>query len=83
MLECHYDHFINELNAVIDLYVADRLEFNPSEDEFAVENFESDNDEDDPYKLMRPYDGCGLILFCLSLCGLTQIRPYIKWMFRP
>jgi hypothetical protein len=25
-----------------------------------------------PYKLMR-----------LSLCGLTQIRPYIKWMFQP
>ena len=26
-----------------------------------------------PYKLIRPYDRC----------GLTQIRPYIKWMFRP
>ena len=30
-----------------------------------------------PYKLMRPYDRFGL-----SLCCLTQIRPYIKWMFR-
>ena len=27
----------------------------------------------EPYKLIRPYDRC----------GLTQIRPYIKWMFRP
>ena len=26
-----------------------------------------------PYKLIRPCDRC----------GLTQIRPYIKWMFRP
>jgi hypothetical protein len=31
-----------------------------------------------PYKLIRPYDRCGLSWF-----GLTQIRPYIKWMFRP
>ena len=45
--ECHDDDFINELNAVNDLYFADRLEFNPSEHEFAVENFECDNDEDD------------------------------------
>ena len=36
-----------------------------------------------PYKLIQPYDRCGLSLFGLSLCGLTQIRPYIKWMFRP
>jgi hypothetical protein len=28
---------------------------------------------DIPYKLIWPYDRC----------GLTQIRPYIKWMFRP
>jgi hypothetical protein len=47
ILECHDDDFINELNAVNDLYFADRLEFNPSEHEFAVENFECDNDEDD------------------------------------
>ena len=45
--ECHDDDFINELNAVNDLYFADRPEFNPSEHEFAVENFECDNDEDD------------------------------------
>ena len=47
ILECHDNDFINELNAVNDLYFADRLEFNSSEHEFAVENFECDNDEDD------------------------------------
>ena len=34
-----------------------------------------------PYKLIRPYDRCslswcGLIIY---LCGLQQIRPYMKW----
>ena len=47
ILECHDDDFINELNAVNDSYLADRLEFNPFEHESAVENFECDNDEDD------------------------------------
>ena len=37
ILECQDDDFINELN------FSDWLEFNPSEHESAVENFESDN----------------------------------------
>ena len=36
-----------------------------------------------PYKLFRPYDRFGRSWFGLSWCGLTQIRPYIKLMFRP
>jgi hypothetical protein len=36
-----------------------------------------------PYKLFRPYDRFGRSWFSLSWCGLTQIRPYIKLMFRP
>jgi len=36
-----------------------------------------------PYKLIRPYDRCGLISNGCSgliyLCGLRQMRPYIKW----
>jgi hypothetical protein len=51
--------FINELNAVNDLYFADRLEFIPSEHEFAVENFECDNDEDDDWCCMRFYRAIG------------------------
>jgi hypothetical protein len=47
ILECHDNDFINELNAVNDLCFVDRLDFNPSEQESAVENFESDNYEDD------------------------------------
>ena len=39
ILECQDDDFINELN------FSDWLEFNPSEHESAVENFESDNDD--------------------------------------
>ena len=35
------------MNAFNDLYFADRLEFNMSEHGSAVENFESDNNEDD------------------------------------
>ena len=47
ILECHEYDFINELNAVNDLYFANRPEFNSSEHESSVENLESDNDEDD------------------------------------
>ena len=35
------------MNAANDLCFVDRLDFNPSERESAVENFESDNYEDD------------------------------------
>ena len=59
ILLCHDDDFINELNAVNDLYFADRLEFNPSEHEFDVENFECDNDEVDDWCCMRFYRAIG------------------------
>jgi hypothetical protein len=35
------------------------------------------------YKLFRPYGRFGRSWFGLSWCGLTQIRPYLKLMFRP